>query len=69
MQKCSFCGEIYEFPIGLTYVTADGKIFYYCSSKCRKNTLKLGRDRLKVKWVKNKGVELIQKQSADGAKK
>jgi large subunit ribosomal protein L24e len=60
MQKCSFCGEIYEFPRGLTYVTSEGKIFYFCKSKCRKNMLKLKRDRLKVKWVKNKGTEVIE---------
>lgn len=52
MQKCSFCGKTYEFPRGLTYVTTDGKIIYFCSSKCRKNTLKLKRDKRKVEWVK-----------------
>lgn len=52
MQKCSFCGEIYEFPRGLTYVTSEGKISYFCSSKCRKNALKLNRDKLKVNWVR-----------------
>ena len=36
----------------MTYVTTDGKIIYFCSSKCRKNALKLHRDKLKVNWVK-----------------
>jgi large subunit ribosomal protein L24e len=51
MPKCSFCGEQYEIPRGLTYVKADGKIFFLCSSKCRKNLLNLGRTSKKVKWI------------------
>ena len=53
MPKCSFCGKQYEIPRGLTYVKADGKIFYYCSSKCRKNH-ELGRVAKRVKWIKKK---------------
>lgn len=52
MQKCTFCGSVYEFPRGLTYVTGEGKISYFCSSKCRKNALNLRRDKFKVNWVK-----------------
>jgi len=29
----------------------DGSINYYCSSKCRKNALKLKRDKKKLKWT------------------
>ncbi len=52
MQKCTFCGKEYDWPRGLTYVTSEGKISYFCSSKCRKNILKLKRDKLKMHWVK-----------------
>ena len=52
MQKCSFCGSEYEFPRGLTYVVSEGRILYFCSSKCRKNMLHLKRDRMNVNWVK-----------------
>ena len=33
-------------------VRNDGSILYFCSNKCRKNMLKLGRDSRKFKWTK-----------------
>jgi len=48
MPKCVFCGKVYEFPRGLTYIKTDGTINYLCSSKCRKNML---MKRRKVRWV------------------
>jgi len=48
MPKCVYCGEMYEFPKGLTFLTNDGRINYLCSSKCRKNML---MKRRKVLWV------------------
>lgn len=53
MPKCSFCSEHYEFPRGLTLVLPDGRILYFCSSKCRKN-YELGRVGKKMKWVSKK---------------
>jgi len=32
-------------------VRNDGSILYFCSNKCRKNMLKLGRDARKFKWT------------------
>lgn len=29
----------------------DGSTSYFCSSKCRKNTLKLKRDKRRLKWT------------------
>ncbi len=29
----------------------DGETSYYCSSKCRKNALKLKRDKRRLKWT------------------
>jgi len=43
MTNCSFCGHILQFGSGTMYVKTDGKIFYFCSTKCEKNQLKLGR--------------------------
>jgi large subunit ribosomal protein L24e len=58
MPRCSFCKKNYEFPRGLSLVLNDGNILYYCSSKCRKNMLKLRRDNKKVNWIrKDKSVE------------
>ena len=51
MVKCVFCGRE-EYPhLGLHIIQNDGNIVYYCSSKCRKNALKLGRDRIKTRWT------------------
>ncbi len=51
MVKCVFCGH--EEPIfkGLHLIQSDGSISYYCSSKCRKNALKLKRDKRRLKWT------------------
>lgn len=48
-MKCSFCGTNMQKP-QLIYVKNDGKVFNYCSSKCRKNQ-KMGRDGKKVRWT------------------
>lgn len=49
MPKCTFCGQNYEFPMGVTVVEAiSGKVRYFCSGKCRKN-FEMGRK--KGKWA------------------
>ncbi len=48
MPKCVYCGKMYEFPRGLTFIRKDGSVNYLCSSKCRKNML---MKRRKVRWV------------------
>ncbi len=53
-MKCSFCRENIEPGTGLMFVKSDGKIFYFCSSKCEKNMLKLRREPKDVKWVSKK---------------
>ncbi|MEM0037279.1 MAG: 50S ribosomal protein L24e [Candidatus Korarchaeum sp.] len=52
LRKCSFCGSDIEPGFGWMYVRADGTIMYFCSSKCAKNYLKLGRNPKKVGWVR-----------------
>jgi len=37
------------------YVKNDGTILWYCSNKCRKNSLKLRRDSRKLKWTDHYG--------------
>ncbi|MEK6897718.1 MAG: 50S ribosomal protein L24e [Nanoarchaeota archaeon] len=51
MPKCSYCGEQYEPPRGLTLVFNDGTPRYFCSSKCRKNFF---LKRRKVRWISKK---------------
>lgn len=50
-MKCSFCGSEIEIGTGMMFAKNDGKIFYFCSSKCEKNIFKLGRIPRKVKWT------------------
>jgi large subunit ribosomal protein L24e len=50
-MKCSFCNNAIEKGTGTIFVRKDGKIFEFCSNKCEKNMLKLGRNPLKVKWT------------------
>lgn len=50
MAKCNFCGENLERGTGKMFVKKDGKVLHFCSTKCEKNTLKLGRKFLSTKW-------------------
>lgn len=50
-MKCSFCGKEIEKGKGIMYVKANGQIFYFCSSKCKRNMLKLGRKGKDWKWT------------------
>jgi large subunit ribosomal protein L24e len=51
MPNCSFCESEIKKGTGILYVKKDGTVFYFCSSKCRKNALKLGREGRKQKWT------------------
>ena len=50
-RTCSFCGNEIEPGTGKMYVKKDGSIFYFCSSKCEKNLVKLRRKPRKFKWT------------------
>ena len=49
--KCSFCSETMPFGTGLMYVRNDGRILYFCNSKCERNT-EIGREGKNKKWTK-----------------
>ncbi|MBS3091627.1 hypothetical protein J4217_04240 [Candidatus Pacearchaeota archaeon] len=51
MTKCVFCGREEPDYTGVHLIKNDGTVDFYCSSKCRKNSLKLGRDKRKLKWT------------------
>jgi ribosomal protein L24E len=53
MPKCVYCGKMYEFPRGLTFVTKEGVIKYLCSAKCRKNMF---MKRRKVNWIRKSAI-------------
>ena len=54
-KKCAFCGRDVRLGAGILYVRNDGSTKSYCSSKCKVNDLKLGRDARKLKWARRKG--------------
>jgi large subunit ribosomal protein L24e len=49
---CSFCGEEIEVGTGKIFVRRDGRVLHFCSRKCEKNMLELGRNPRKLKWTK-----------------
>lgn len=51
MASCSFCGNTIKKGTGKMYVKTDGRILYFCSKKCEKNLLKLGRKPRTTKWT------------------
>ncbi len=51
LLECSFCGRKIEIGTGKMYVKTDGTIYYFCSSKCEKNMIKLKRQPRKLKWT------------------
>jgi len=57
LRKCSFCGLEFPQGTGMMYVKNDGTVLWFCSSKCRKNSLELNRDSRKLKWTAYYGKE------------
>ena len=51
MTKCVFCGKEQPSFMGTHYIKNDGSVNYFCSGKCRQNSLKLKRDKRKVRWT------------------
>jgi len=50
-MNCSFCGNEIELGTEKIFVSKKGKAFYFCSSKCEKNLLKLKRKPRRVRWT------------------
>ncbi len=51
-RTCTFCGNDIEPGTGKMYVRRDGNVHFFCSGKCQKNQLKLGRIGRKVRWTR-----------------
>jgi large subunit ribosomal protein L24e len=58
MPKCTFCGGKTPEARGKMFVRNDGKVLYFCNSKCQKNW-KLRRVGKNVRWT-----HTFQKESA-----
>jgi len=50
MVKCTFCGETLNPGTGKMFIKKDATILYFCSMKCEKNMIKLGRTAITTKW-------------------
>jgi large subunit ribosomal protein L24e len=53
VPRCSFCQREIETGTGKMFVRGDGKLFYFCGSKCHAN-FRLGREPALVGWVRKK---------------
>lgn len=56
-KECSFCGEKIEPGSGKMLIKNDGQIFDFCSSKCEKNMIKLGRKERETRWTQKHAQE------------
>jgi large subunit ribosomal protein L24e len=50
-MNCTFCGTAIEAGTGKMYIKRDGTVFHFCSSKCQRNQVELGRVNRHVKWT------------------
>lgn len=69
MAACSFCSYEFGKGSGILYAKKDGTIFYFCSSKCRKNQLELGREGRRQKWTKASKLFKEREQKKEEKKK
>jgi large subunit ribosomal protein L24e len=69
-MKCIFCSKLQQPGQGIILALNDGRVLYFCSSKCRRN-FKLRRDPKKIKWARPKTPAQIrnEKYHANLAKK
>jgi len=61
MAKCIFCGVEKPDFTGVFLLKNDGTTVFYCSSKCRKNHLKLERDKRNLKWTEAYRISLAKR--------
>ena len=51
MVQCTFCGKEIKKGTGKMLVKKTGKVLYFCTSKCEKNSINLKRKAAKLKWT------------------
>jgi len=64
---CSFCNEEIAKGTGEIYVLRDGTPQNFCSSKCKANFVKLGREGRLSRWT-NKGEILTSEKKVEEKK-
>lgn len=50
-RNCSFCGDPIEPGTGKMYIKKDGTVYSFCSNKCKKNRIDLGRVPRRTRWT------------------
>ena len=50
-RNCSFCGEPIEPGTGKIYIKKDGTVYNFCTNKCKKNRIDIGRVPRRTKWT------------------
>jgi len=56
-RTCTFCKREFLQGTGLMFIRNDSSIYWFCSSKCRRN-FGLGRTPSKMKWTTKPAVGL-----------
>ena len=69
MTKCFFCGREESLHKGVHLIKNDGNVEFYCSSKCRKNSLKLKRDKKRLKWTEAYALHKVKEAKKTEKKK
>jgi large subunit ribosomal protein L24e len=71
MATCSFCSSELIKGSGIMYAKKDGTVYFFCSSKCRKNQLGLKREGRRMKWTKSSRLfkEREEKKGREAQKK
>ena len=64
MVKCDFCGKEEHPHKGVHLIKNDGSVDFYCSSKCRKNSLKLKRDKKRLKWTEAYRIRKLREEES-----
>lgn len=62
---CIFCNHEIPKGTGLLYVKRDGSSLPFCSSKCRRNLLGLGREGRLVEWTAKSVVLVSDKKKVE----
>ncbi|HJX04609.1 MAG TPA: 50S ribosomal protein L24e [Thermoplasmata archaeon] len=51
-RVCTFCGDEIEPGTGRMYIKKDGVVYHFCTSKCFKNMVILGRVPRRTTWTR-----------------
>lgn len=51
-RVCTFCGDEIEPGTGRMYIKKDGVVYHFCTSKCFKNMIVLGRVPRRTTWTR-----------------